>query len=812
MTRTSSTTSRAPLSPSHLRGGDALHSIAFIGTYVPRACGIATFTADLLHAVSAEAPAARVIAIALNDVPEGYDYPAEVQFEIAQQRLGDYRRAAACLNVSAVDVVCVQHEYGIFGGTEGDHIVELIGELRMPTVATLHTVLKDPAPDQKRVLCDLARSCDRLVVMSKIGRRFLRDIYDIPADKIELIPHGVPDRPFVDASFYKSQFGLAGKKVILTFGLLSPNKGIETMVRALPPIVACHPNAVYVVLGATHPRVKEMHGESYRSALRRLAQKLAVDGHLVFRDQFVELSELCEYLGAADIYVTPYLNEAQVVSGTLSYAMATGRAIVSTPYWHATEMLADGRGRIVPFNDAEALAVEINGLLYDDVERAAVRKRAYDFSRSHVWKEVARRYLALFQQVRKERSRKSRLSFQPRTLPTDTAVLPELKFDHLERLTDDVGILQHALYNLPNRGHGYCTDDNARALLVVIAAKPYTADAQRLGELGTRYLSFLQHAFSPDTGMFRNLMGYDRHWLEERGSDDSHGRTLWALGVTAAATTDENERCVAAALLRRGLPAIERIRSPRAIAHALLGIDAYLGMFVGDSSAQQARESLANRLLEMYHAGASPEWPWLEDVLTYANGAIPCALLAAGTSLGRKDMTETALRALAWLSAVQTDEGHYVPIGNNGWYSRGGERARFDQQPIEAASMIPACVQAYHSSGERAWLTRAGMCFHWFTGDNDIGVPIYDKTSGGCCDGIEATGPNQNQGAESTLAWLYSLTEMYALQAEGILGWATREPLVELARGALPLETIEPDKSRGRRRESPVRSGADVSG
>ncbi|MFQ5806242.1 MAG: glycosyltransferase [Phycisphaerae bacterium] len=793
------------------RAHDSLNSVAFIGTYLPRACGIATFTTELLHAISAEAPATRVIAAALNDRSDGYDYPPEVQFEIAQQRLADYRHAAEQLNVNCFDVVCVQHEYGIFGGSEGDHIVKLLGELHMPAVATFHTILKDPSPEQKRVLHELAGACDRVVAMSETGRRFLREIYDIPERKIELIPHGVPDTPFVDSIFYKDQFGLAGRRVVLSFGLLSPNKGIEAMLRALPRLVERHPDVVYVVLGTTHPQIKKAHGESYRLSLQQLAQKLGVDDHLIFRDQFVELPELCEYLGAADVYVTPYLNEAQVTSGTLSYAMAAGNAIVSTPYWHAADMLAEGRGRLVPFNDSGALAREINSLLDDDTERVAVRRRAYNFTRPHVWKEVARRYLAVFHEVREQHARASRPSFQTRTLRSSATLLPELKFDHLEQLTDDVGILQHAIYNVPDRDHGYCTDDNARALLVVTWAPRFISETQRLQELSGLYLSFLRHAFNPDTGRFRNFMSYDRRWLEESGSEDSHARALWALGETVATTADVHKCCVAALLLRRGLPAIEQMRSPRAVAHALLGIDAYLRAFVGDEAVRRTQESLAKRLLDMYREHASGEWPWIEDTITYANGTIPQALLTAGRSLERDDMWKTGLRALEWLLTIQIEEGRFVPIGNNGWYRHGRERARFDQQPIEAASMIPACVQAYRVTGQRRWLQSAQICFRWFLGHNDLGVPVYDETSGSCCDGLEATGLNQNRGAESTLAWLYSLIEMYALQAEGTLGWNDRESRMEVARGTAPVETIGPDPDRILLKPAPAPSSIDVS-
>ncbi|MCZ6857854.1 MAG: glycosyltransferase [Gemmatimonadetes bacterium] len=775
MTQLPATNPVQPAKVSDPRIRDRLKLVGFIGTYVPRKCGIATFTADLLHAVAAEAPSTRVIAVASNDVPDGYDYPPEVQFEIAQQRLADYRKAAEYLNVNEYDAVCVQHEFGIYGGTEGEHLVKLLGELRMPKIATLHTLLREPTPEQRRVLCSLAEVCDRLVVMSEMGRRFLEEIYRIPSDSILVIPHGVPDTPFLDTNFYKDKFGVSGKKVILTFGLLSPNKGIEVMLRALPRIVERHPDVVYVVLGATHPHIRRTQGEAYRLRLQQLARSQGVDKHVIFRDQFVALSQLCEYLGAADVYCTPYLNVAQITSGTLSYAMATGNAIVSTPYWHAEEMLQDGRGRLVPFNDSAALATEITDLLSDEDERLAIRRRAYDFTRSHTWKEVARRYLDLFVECRDHRRVEERPAYQTRTLRTLATVLPELKFDHLKRLTDDVGILQHATYSVPNRDHGYCTDDNARALLVTSLAQRHVPAVPQLQDLSGTYLSYLLHAFNPKTGMFRNFMGYDRCWMEAAGSEDSHARAVWALGETVIGAAEDIESRLATALLHKALPAVERFESPRAVSHALLGVNAFLRISPNDEVAQRQLEKMGDRLYQRYQQNASADWPWIEDELTYSNGAIAHALLAVGESLGRSSMREAGLESLDWLVTLQTEDGRYVPIGNQGWYRRGGERARFDQQPIEAASMIPACVEAYRVTGEHRWLGEAQRCFRWFTGENHHDLPMYDETTGACCDGLSADGLNQNRGAESTLAWLYSLIFMHALQSEGTLGWSKVE-------------------------------------
>ncbi|MHB0871362.1 MAG: glycosyltransferase family 4 protein [Chloroflexota bacterium] len=745
-------------------------SIALIGSYLPRHCGIATFTSDLATAMANETSQGRVQVVAINDAPGGYRYQPEVHFEINQSQLADYRLAAEFLNMSRVDVVYVQHEYGIFGGQDGDHIIKLLRSLRMPVITTLHTILKEPTPSQHRVIGDLATVSDRVVIMSETGARFLRDIYQIPNHKIEYIPHGVPDTPFVDPNYYKDQFGVEGKKVILTFGLLSPNKGVENVIQALPKVISAHPDVVYLVLGATHPHVKRTQGESYRLQLQQLATRIGVDDHVVFHNRFVELNELSEFLGAADLYATPYRNEAQTVSGTLSYAMSSGKAVISTPYWYASEMLAAGRGRIVPFDDPTAMATEIIDLLTDDVERHAIRKRAYIHCRSHVWREVAKRYLEVFDQVRQERQVAPRRTFQAPTVRTTTMALPEIRLDHMARLTDDVGILQHAIYSVPDRAHGYCTDDNARALVVATLARPYYSDVQSLDRLTDRYISFLQHAFSPEAAVFRNLLGYDRRWLEEEGSQDSQGRALWALGVAASSSDDERLRAVAAVLFRQAIPTAERLSSPRAVAFALLGVDNYMQRLPGDSSAKRLREVLAERLMCAFAPDNGGNWQWPDTLVTYSNASLPHALISAGQWLGRRDMVETGLDVLRWLLSLQTVDGHFVPIGNDGWCGRdGSRRARFDQQPIEADTTIGACVEAFRITGDREWLGEAMHSFRWFLGDNDLGVPVYDEATGAGFDGLEATGLNQNQGAESTLAWLHALIQMHALQAEGLL-------------------------------------------
>jgi glycosyltransferase involved in cell wall biosynthesis len=754
--------------PSNL---EALRSIALIGTYVPRRCGIATFTNDLATGLGLASNGLHVEVVAMNDDRAGHDYPGEVEFEIGQNELGDYRVAADHLNASRIDVVSVQHEFGIFGGADGAHILKLIAQLRMPVVTTLHTVLERPSPGQRRVVTELAALSDRLVVMSEKGRAFLSDIYKVDARRVCVVPHGIPDMPFVDPNYYKDQFDVEGKKVILTFGLVAPNKGIENVIRALPDVVARHPDVVYIVLGATHPHVKKASGEAYRLSLQQLARDLGVDDRVLFHDRYVDRETLCEFLGAADLYVTPYLNAEQIVSGTLAYAMGAGKAIVSTPYFYATEMLADGRGVVVPFADSPALARAVNELLADETARHAMRKRAYTFSRDATWAEVGRRYLDIFAGVRWERQHRPRrlVSLAARARAT---ALPDIDLRHLRRLTDATGILQHAKYHVPDRAHGYCTDDNARALIVAINAGQHLTTPDELDELVVGYLGFLRHAYNPAFGTFRNFMGFDRRWLEERGSPDSHGRAVWALGVAAVELRDESLRAFAAELFHEAIPAFDEARDLRAQAFALVGLTAYLARFGGDTAVKRSRALLSERLCKAFEDPArDPKWPWPEPMLTYANASLPHALLEAGAQLENREMIARGLRALEWLVEVQTIEGRFSPIGNQGFFEKGGRRARFDQQPIDADATIAACSAAFRVTGERVWLDRAWVAFRWFLGQNDVGQSLYDHGTGGCRDGLHATRVNDNQGAESTLAWLHALLQMHALQAAGELGW-----------------------------------------
>ncbi|HUS92076.1 MAG TPA: glycosyltransferase family 4 protein [Phycisphaerae bacterium] len=771
--------------------------IAFVGDYVPRRCGIATFTHDLCEAVALQASGQDVFVLAMNDVPEGYPYPERVRFEVRQSIQADYRMAAEFLNISQVSVVCLQHEYGIFGGTCGSHILALLRRLRRPLVATLHTVLKDPNNEQRVVLKEIGRLCDRLVVMSELAHEMLHDVYDIPGQKIVTIPHGIPDVQFIDPNFHKDQFGVEGRKVILTFGLLSPNKGIEFVIEALPTVVRKHPEVVYIVLGATHPHVRRENGEEYRNGLIRRANELGLRQHVIFHDRFVELKELCEFIGAADLYITPYLNEAQITSGTLAYALGAGKATISTPYWYATEMLAEDRGRLVPFRDPQAVAAHIIDLLDNESECHAMRKRAYTYCRKMVWQRVAQDYLDLFAAATEawlERQR-TPVAVPARHVTDKLEELPEADVRHLRVLTDDTGVLQHAIYATPHREHGYCTDDNARALIVAAMQWDQTHDESVLPLIQT-YLGFLAHAIDAKSGRFRNFMGYDRQWSEMLGSEDSHARALWGLGIGVAFCPYESMIALASGLFHQGLRCVESYSSPRAWAFTIVGIQAYLRRFGGDTEVRRRRAQLSERLLTHFTSHMTDEWPWCEDVVTYANAKLPHALLMSGKWMNRPDMIEVGKKALRWLMEVQTGQGGVLSIvGTNGWYPRGGRRAQFDQQPIEAHALIDACLEAYHVTREDHWIREARRAFNWFLGDNDLRKPLYDFTTGGCRDGLHADRINENQGAESTLAWLMSLLLMHDLQMEQTLDERPADKATECSSGSKEASPRQPASS-----------------
>lgn len=744
-----------------------LRRIAIIGNSLPRRCGIATFTTDLRNAISVSRPDLEAGIVAMTDRGQAYDYPVAVAFQIKDGNIEDYTRAADFLNAGQFDTVCLQHEFGIFGGEAGAHILVLLSRLTMPVVTTFHTVLTDPTARQRMVMERIVEVSAKVVVMANKGRELLRDVYLVPDDKIEVIAHGIPDVAFVEPDAAKARLGFERKSVILTFGLLSPNKGIEVMIDAMPSILKRCANAVYVVLGATHPNLVRNQGEAYREGLMARARELGIEDHVVFLDRFVDLATLLEFISMCDVYVTPYLNEAQMTSGTLAYSFGLGKPVVSTPYWHARELLADGCGVLVPFGDAAAIGSEIAQLLTDDVRRQAMSRRAYAASRMMIWERTAERYLAVLEATRQ--------AYRPKVFVRSDIGLPEprspappdMQIGHFLSMCDDTGLFQHAVHSVPDRAHGYCVDDNARALL--LACTLNNPGEQPLSDvLTTRFAAFVQHAWNPDTRRFRNFMGFNRTWLEDRGSEDSHGRTLWALGEAARGDASPSQRRWAAALFAEALPTAESFRSPRAWAFMLLGLDAYCAAVPDDLHAREIRHSLADRLMSCLASVETPDRVWFEEGLAYDNARLPQALMLTGMATKAPQYLDAGLRSLRWLMTQQTAvSGHFRPVGTAGFGEQRQPPRAFDQQPVEATATIAACLTAWRANGDAEWKTMAARAFGWFLGSNDLSVALVDPHTGSCRDGLHPDRANENRGGESVVCYLLALAEMRQLARVG---------------------------------------------
>jgi glycosyltransferase involved in cell wall biosynthesis len=740
-----------------------LRRIAFIGNSPPRQCGISTFTAHLQRAVAETRPAIATTIVAMNDRGAPYQYPADVFVEINDQDVQDYVRAARILNAGDYDIVCLQHEFGIFGGEAGGHVLELLLRLTMPVVTTFHTVLEQPSSAQRKIMEKIIALSACVVVMAEKGRELLAGVYGAPADKIRVIPHGIPDFEFAEPDSAKLKTGLSGKSVILTFGLLSPNKGIEVMIDAMPAILKRKADAVYVVLGATHPHLVRTQGETYRDSLMARAASLGVQNSVIFLNQFVDEAVLLDYISACDAYVTPYLNQAQMTSGTLSYSFGLGKAVVSTPYWHAQELLADDHGLFVPFGDSEKLGLALGDLLTNDDMRNALRQRAYQKSRSMVWTQAAGSFLAVFESALRTNKLKIVARVSKRLGKNAGAlVLPDIHKSHFFAMCDDTGLFQHAIHAIPDRHHGYCIDDNARALLLSCTLS--SAQEEELQDsLTTRFAAFVQHAYNPDNRRFRNFMSFDRRWLEECGSEDSHGRTLWALGVCASNDPNLARRQWAAVLFAKALDVTEGFASPRAWAFTLLGLDAHC---IGHR-AERLRTLLGDRLLSLLITNERPDWVWFENTLAYDNARLCQALIVTGMSAKARPFVDAGLRSLRWLMEKQTaPKGHFRPVGSASFGKFFAQPEPFDQQPLEATAAISACLAAQQAEPDVDWRGSAVMAFQWFTGSNDLAIPLVDVSTGRCRDGLHPDRANENCGGESVVSFLISLAEIRHLERE----------------------------------------------
>jgi glycosyltransferase involved in cell wall biosynthesis len=743
-----------------LRGRRSIHTVALIGNHFPRRCGLAAFTTELGDALSS-ASELETLVVAMNGPGETHHYPSRVRFELAQGELEAYRRAADFLNANRVDVVSLQHEYGIFGGPAGAHVIALLRALRVPVVSTLHTVLEHPTAEQRAVLDAVLALSRRAVVMSDDAAMLLNAVHGVAPEKIDVIAHGAPGRAL---GAPKELLGVEDHPVILSFGLLSPHKGVEYVIDALPEVLERHPSALYVVLGATHPRVKQREGEAYRLQLLSRAERLGVSGSVVFDNRFVTRDELLHFVGAADLFVTPSLDEAQSTSGTLAFALGAGKAIVSTPFPYAREVLADGRGVLVPWRHPGAIAWEVNGLLEDAPRREALERRAAAYGASMHWPVVARRYLDTFERAVREGARRRVLMTRP------APELPELDLAHLQQLTDDTGVLRHATFDVPRLRDGYSVDDNAHALVLLARLEEEGSQpAPLLRALTTRCLAFIDHAFDETSGRFRSVLEHSRVWRPELASDETHGRALWALGALGSRTLDPARRGLTHSLFRAALPAAMRFGSSRGWAYALLALDEYLRANPSDPLAQATLRALADRLADRFDASASDAWPWFEPSLTTCNARLPQGLLLASVRLANPALREHSLRALDWLLTQQvSDDGTFSPIGTRGYFPKDGPRAQFDQLPVEACATVSACLDAHRVTGELRWLGQARAAFRWFLGNNTLGAAVYDARTGGCRDVLYLDRVSDHQSAEATLSFLASLVELRAADRLGL--------------------------------------------
>ncbi|MGE5521958.1 MAG: glycosyltransferase family 4 protein [Candidatus Dadabacteria bacterium] len=735
--------------------------IAYIGTYPPRECGIGTFTQNLFLAVKGqptENEANEGVVIAMDDQVESYNYPPEVAFKIRQEQQEDYLEAAGFINLGGADVCILEHEFGIYGGQNGIYILPLLHRLQIPLMVTLHTILEKPSFNEKSILVEICKMASKVVVMTQKAVGFLTTIYAVPEDKIVIIEHGVPDMHF-DHELAKKKFKLEAKKVLLTFGFLSRNKGIETVINSLPAIVKKYPETIYLVLGKTHPAVLRHAGEEYRVYLLRLVKSLQLEKHVIFLNEFVNEKELFQYLSACDIYVTPYLNEAQITSGTLSYAIGAGAAVISTPYWHAKELLAQERGCLFNFNDSNRLAEILMKLMDSPGRLNKLRKKAADYGKEITWTKAGAKYDALAKQIAQEAVENP----SKKETVVDPLTLPPFLLDHIKRMTDDTGIIQHAKFGIPNLKEGYCLDDNARALLMVLMAYKQKKLPLAL-ELLPIYLSYIHYMQNKD-GTFRNFLSFSRQFLDEVGSEDSFGRTVWALGYLIANAPNDAYYQLGKEIFFQSVPHFDKLGSIRSRSNTIIGICYYLKSNPHDEGMRACLKKMALQLVQDYHTHKCDNWHWFESLLAYDNAILPLSLLHAAITLDEECIKTTAIESMQFLSKITLKDGYLSIIGNEKWYQKNGAQSKFAQQPLDALVMVLMFHEAYNLTKDKSYLSQLYTCFTWFLGENDLRVSLYDFETKGCCDGLESYGINRNQGAESTLSYLIShLTVLKAFE------------------------------------------------
>lgn len=712
-------------------------TLALIGTYVPRKCGIATFTSDVAEQLAAYHGEITSTVYALDKADSGLVYPAGVE-RIEQDDNASYLEAARHINETAYDAVWLQHEFGIFGGPDGEMVCDLVDRIAAPLIVTFHTVLSEPSDNQRRIVEHLISRASQIMVMSAHGRDLLVETYHAPADRITIIPHGAPDRPFGREGQFKQAIGLSDTNVLMTFGLLNPGKGLENAIEALPAIIKRHPDTVYRIVGATHPNLVAHEGEAYREKLIALAEKLGVAAHIYWENRYLDTPELLDQLEACDIYLTPYPNLQQATSGTLSYAVALGKAVVSTPYVHARELLADKVGLLVQPNSSAEIADAVNALLDDADFLNATRRRAYAAGRQTIWSRFSDASAALVQKAAARPLGEVPLSATP-------------GIQGVLNMCDATGMLQHAIGIIPDRRHGYCLDDNARALILMNHA-PSINPVDRLSWSST-FASFIQYAWNPDRNHFRNFMRFDRTWCEDEGSDDSNGRGLWALGDTVEHSPFPDIAEWARHLFDQTIVTLDKVESPRALAFGMLGASAVLRAIGTHARAEELIERGALLLERLLADSRRPDWAWFEAVLGYDNPRLPQALIEAGQVMNRKDWAALGLSTLDWIADRQiAPNGLFRPVGSE-TFGHKYSQMPFDQQPLEAQAAIEAAAAAHAVAPSKRWTDHAVAAYRWFLGANDRGVILGEIASGRCRDGVTPRGVNANCGAESILAF-----------------------------------------------------------
>lgn len=739
--------------------------IAIIGNYVPRQCGIATFTRDLIESMTINKNLSDIKAeayvIAMNDQQNSYSYPDIVKSVIREDSQRDYLNAVKYINFSNADICLIQHEFGIFGGERGKFILSLIQRLEKPLVVTFHTVLKNPSLIEKHVVQEISRKAEKVVVMSQRAITFLKDIYCIPGEKIQLILHGVPDLNVKQISKFKQKLHLKNKRSLFTFGLLSRNKGIETVIKALPEVVKKYPDTFYIVLGKTHPKVIQESGEEYRSFLKRMVEKLNLRNNVYFDNRYITNEELFSYLSTVDIYITPYLNEAQITSGTLSYAIGAGAAVISTPYWHAKEILADGRGKMFDFAGSKALGKIILDLFDNPGKLKHMRENAYKYGRNTVWPEIGAEYLSMISKLKRRQSG-IKVKEDPVINPL---ILPKFDLSYIKRLTDSTGILQHANYIVPNFKEGYCLDDNARALLMSVMIFRERKEKVTL-DLIPVYMSFLNYMQNSD-GSFHNFLGYNRVFLDEKGSEDSFGRVIWALGYLIRYAPNPEYRKIGENVIQNSVPLFKTLKSLRGIANTIIGICHYLTFSPEKKELKEILKKMVSEIIKSFKKDSDDSWDWFEPALSYDNGIIPYALFCSYELIPRKEILTIAVKSMNFLEKITMKNGYLSPVGSNGWYHKGKSCAKYAQQPVDAMAMILMFHQAFVILKDKKYVSKLMDAFMWFLGENDNGISLYDFETKGCRDGLESDGVSLNQGAESAVSYFIAfLTVLSAHEME----------------------------------------------